>query len=53
LTEPLAGVAICCVGLAKVRTVFEMGSGYGYSTAWFAMAVRDNGGGIVQALLRK
>ncbi|MFA0768519.1 MAG: hypothetical protein OXFUSZZB_001847, partial [Candidatus Fervidibacter sp.] len=40
----------CCYllcRLAKVRTVFEMGSGYGYSTAWFAMAVRDNGGGIV------
>ena len=40
----------CCYllcRLAKVRTVFEMGSGYGYSTAWFAMAVRDNGGGVV------
>lgn len=29
------------------RQVFELGSGYGYSTAWFAMAVRDNGGGRV------
>jgi predicted O-methyltransferase YrrM len=29
------------------RKVFEMGSGYGYSTAWFAKAVRDNGGGLV------
>ena len=29
------------------RRVFEMGSGFGYSTAWFAMAVRDNGGGQV------
>ncbi|HET7265970.1 MAG TPA: O-methyltransferase [bacterium] len=29
------------------RRVFEMGSGFGYSTAWFAMAVRDNGGGVV------
>jgi len=40
----------CCYLLcrmAKVRSVFEMGSGYGYSTAWFAMAVRDNGGGVV------
>ncbi|MFQ5796229.1 MAG: O-methyltransferase [Candidatus Bipolaricaulia bacterium] len=27
--------------------VFEMGSGYGYSTAWFAQAVNENGGGIV------
>lgn len=29
------------------RRVFEMGSGYGYSTAWFARAVRENGGGEV------
>ena len=29
------------------RRVFEMGSGYGYSTAWFAKAVRENGGGEV------
>jgi predicted O-methyltransferase YrrM len=27
--------------------VFELGSGYGYSTAWFARAVRENGGGVV------
>jgi caffeoyl-CoA O-methyltransferase len=27
--------------------VFEMGSGYGYSTAWFAKAVKENGGGTV------
>ena len=27
--------------------VFEMGSGYGYSTAWFARAVHENGGGTV------
>lgn len=33
--------------LAGARTVFEMGSGYGYSTAWFARAVQDNGGGTV------
>ena len=24
-----------------------MGSGYGYSTAWFAKAVKENGGGVV------
>ena len=39
-----------CYLIAKLigaRRVFEMGSGYGYSTAWFAMAVRDNGGGTV------
>ncbi len=29
------------------RSVFELGSGYGYSTAWFAGAVRENGGGVV------
>lgn len=29
------------------RQVFEMGSGYGYSTAWFARAVVENGGGRV------
>ena len=33
--------------VAGARRVFEMGSGFGYSTAWFAMAVRDNGGGEV------
>ena len=29
------------------RTIFELGSGYGYSTAWFARAVKENGGGTV------
>ncbi len=29
------------------RKVFELGSGYGYSTAWLAMAVKENGGGTV------
>lgn len=29
------------------RRVFEMGSGYGYSTWYFASSVRDNGGGTV------
>jgi predicted O-methyltransferase YrrM len=33
--------------LAGAQSVFEMGSGFGYSTAWFALAVRDNGGGVV------
>lgn len=33
--------------LAGARRVFEMGSGYGYSTAWFARAVQENGGGEV------
>lgn len=33
--------------LTGARRVFEMGSGFGYSTAWFARAVRENGGGEV------
>jgi predicted O-methyltransferase YrrM len=33
--------------LTQARRVFEMGSGFGYSTAWFARAVRENGGGTV------
>jgi predicted O-methyltransferase YrrM len=33
--------------IAGARRIFEMGSGYGYSTAWFARAVGENGGGEV------
>jgi predicted O-methyltransferase YrrM len=33
--------------LSRARTVFELGSGFGYSTAWFARAVEENGGGTV------
>lgn len=33
--------------LLGARRIFELGSGYGYSTAWFARAVRENGGGVV------
>lgn len=29
------------------KRIFEMGSGFGYSTAWFARAVVENGGGEV------
>jgi predicted O-methyltransferase YrrM len=39
-----------CYQLAHMigaKSVFELGSGYGYSTAWFAKAVKENGGGIV------
>ena len=39
-----------CYLVAKMlgaRTVYELGSGYGYSTAWFAKAVDENGGGVV------
>jgi caffeoyl-CoA O-methyltransferase len=29
------------------KRIFELGSGYGYSTIWFGRAVRENGGGEV------
>jgi caffeoyl-CoA O-methyltransferase len=49
---PIIGPAAgqCCyvlTRLAGARRIFELGSGYGYSTAWFARAVRENGGGEV------
>lgn len=52
LKFPIVGPAAgrFCYLLARAinaRKVFEMGSGFGYSTAWFAKAVRDNGGGVV------
>jgi caffeoyl-CoA O-methyltransferase len=33
--------------LTGARRVYELGSGFGYSTAWFARAVAENGGGVV------
>ncbi|MEP6894774.1 MAG: class I SAM-dependent methyltransferase [Chloroflexota bacterium] len=39
-----------CYQLARMigaKSVFELGSGYGYSTAWFAKAVKENGGGTI------
>lgn len=33
--------------MSGARRVFELGSGYGYSTAWLARAVQENGGGEV------
>lgn len=45
---PLVGAE--CYRLARAlgaRRVFELGSGFGYSTLWFAAALRDNGGGQV------
>lgn len=39
-----------CYQLARMinaKSIFELGSGYGYSTAWFAKAVKENGGGLV------
>lgn len=45
---PAAGYL--CYQIARMinaTQIFEMGSGYGYSTAWFARAVMENGGGRV------
>lgn len=39
-----------CYMIARMidaRKIFELGSGYGYSTSWFARAVKENGGGSV------
>jgi caffeoyl-CoA O-methyltransferase len=33
--------------MTNAKSIFELGSGYGYSTAWFAKAVKENGGGVV------
>ena len=45
---PTSGYA--CYQIARMtgaKRIFELGSGYGYSTAWFARAVAENGGGEV------
>ena len=49
---PIIGAAAgyACYQVARMigaKRIFEMGSGYGYSTAWFARAARENGGGVV------
>jgi predicted O-methyltransferase YrrM len=49
---PIIGPVVghLCYQLARTiaaRQVFEMGSGFGYSTAFFARAVAENGGGMV------
>ncbi len=49
---PIIGPAcgFFCYQMARTlgaKRVFELGSGFGYSTAWFARAVRENGGGEV------
>jgi len=33
--------------LIKAHRIYELGAGYGYSTFYFACALRDNGGGTV------
>lgn len=48
IVGPAAGqFAWLIARLMAARRVFELGSGFGYSTAWFARAVRENGGGEV------
>ena len=52
IDDPIIGPACghICYQLARTinaRRVFELGSGYGYSTAFFARVMRDNGGGAV------
>ncbi len=49
---PIIGPACgyLCYQIARMigaRHVFELGSGFGYSTAWFCRAVQENGGGVV------
>ena len=49
---PIVGPACAHIGyqMARIvgaRRIFELGSGYGYSTAFFARAVQENGGGEV------
>src|SRR6266700_2142060 len=49
---PIIGPAVghLCYLLARTigaKRVFELGGGFGYSTAWFARAVKENGGGTV------
>lgn len=48
IVGPASGQACYQIArMIKARRIFELGSGYGYSTAWFARAVRENGGGEV------
>jgi len=49
---PIIGPVVghLCYQVARMigaRQVFELGSGFGYSTAFFARAVEENGGGTV------
>lgn len=48
IVGPASGQACYQIArMIKAQHVFELGSGYGYSTAWFARAVQENGGGTV------
>jgi caffeoyl-CoA O-methyltransferase len=45
---PICGHLCYVLALALgAKRIYELGSGYGYSTAWFARAVKENGGGEV------
>jgi len=49
---PIIGPVVghLCYQMARMigaHRVFELGSGFGYSTAFFARAVEENGGGVV------
>lgn len=49
---PIVGPAAgrTCYQLSRMigaKRIFELGSGFGYSTLWFALAVQANGGGEV------
>ena len=49
---PIVGPSCAHIGyqiarMIGARRIFELGSGYGYSTAFFAKAVKENGGGDV------
>ena len=37
--------------MTRARHICELGSGFGYSTAWFAKAVKENGGGTVHHIV--
>ena len=38
--------------LLGAKKIFELGSGFGYSTAWFARGVQENGGGVVHHVVQ-
>lgn len=49
---PIIGPVVgqLCYQIARMigaKNIFELGSGFGYSTAWFAQALKENGGGLV------
>jgi caffeoyl-CoA O-methyltransferase len=53
---PILGSAAGCVcyqiaPMINARSVFEMESGFCYSTAWFAKALLENGGGVVHQVI--